>query len=101
MPDQIRTRVRSANLEGGEALRLLLGDPGQELQVIADRIWGDGSSLRDYCYIDDLLEAIALALGAPRQADFSVYNVASGQVAPSGSSSPFSAAWWRASRTSP
>jgi UDP-glucose 4-epimerase len=45
------------------------------------RIWGDGSSVRDYCYIDDLLEAIALALGAPLQEDFSVYNVASGQVA--------------------
>lgn len=42
------------------------------------QIWGDGSAVRDYCYIDDLVEAIvASLLHAPRD-DFAVYNVASG-----------------------
>ncbi|MCB1574634.1 MAG: NAD-dependent epimerase/dehydratase family protein [Xanthomonadales bacterium] len=44
-------------------------------------IWGDGSIVRDYCYIDDLLEAIVLAIDAGDGAAFRVYNVASGATA--------------------
>lgn len=47
----------------------------------AFQIWGDGSSLRDYCYIDDLLEAIALSVEKPLKGNYNVYNVASGQAA--------------------
>lgn len=45
------------------------------------QIWGDGSTLRDYCYIDDLTEAVTCALFAPLKTPFSGYNVASGQTA--------------------
>lgn len=44
-------------------------------------IWGDGSIVRDYCYIDDLLEAIVLAIDAGDCAAFRVYNIASGATA--------------------
>ena len=44
-------------------------------------IWGDGSIVRDYCYIEDLLEAIVLAIDAGDGAAFRVYNVASGATA--------------------
>jgi UDP-glucose 4-epimerase len=44
-------------------------------------IWGDGSIVRDYCYIDDLVEAIVLAIGAEATEAFRVYNVASGATA--------------------
>jgi UDP-glucose 4-epimerase len=44
-------------------------------------IWGDGSIVRDYCYIDDLLDAIVLAIGADASEAFRVYNVASGSTA--------------------
>ena len=37
--------------------------------------------MRDYCYIDDLLEAIVLAIGADDGEAFRVYNVASGATA--------------------
>ncbi|MCB1570613.1 MAG: GDP-mannose 4,6-dehydratase, partial [Xanthomonadales bacterium] len=37
--------------------------------------------VRDYCYIDDLLEAIVLAIDAGDGAAFRVYNVASGATA--------------------
>ena len=45
------------------------------------QIWGDGSTVRDYCYIDDLLEAITMSLLGPARQPFNVYNVASGQTA--------------------
>jgi UDP-glucose 4-epimerase len=38
-------------------------------------IWGDGSTVRDYIYIDDLIDAMVCALGAQGSA---VYNVGSG-----------------------
>lgn len=44
-------------------------------------IWGDGSTVRDYLYIDDLIEAIMLAVMRTPSAGFSTYNVASGQTA--------------------
>ncbi|HET9033361.1 MAG TPA: NAD-dependent epimerase/dehydratase family protein [Dokdonella sp.] len=45
------------------------------------QIWGDGSTLRDYCYIDDLIEAMTCALFAPLEKPFNCYNIASGQTA--------------------
>lgn len=44
-------------------------------------VWGDGSSVRDYCYIDDLVEAVLAALEHRPPAGFGVYNVASGSTA--------------------
>ena len=47
----------------------------------AFQIWGDGSTIRDYCYIDDLVEAITSSLFIPQVRPVNVYNVASGQTA--------------------
>lgn len=47
----------------------------------AFQIWGDGSTIRDYCYIDDLIEALTLSLFTQASQPFNVYNVASGQTA--------------------
>lgn len=44
------------------------------------QIWGDGSIVRDYCYIDDLTRAILAASTTPPSEQFSVYNVASGRT---------------------
>ncbi|MEZ5460901.1 NAD-dependent epimerase/dehydratase family protein [Dokdonella sp.] len=43
------------------------------------QVWGDGSIVRDYCYIDDLVRAIIAASAAAAAQRFRVYNVASGQ----------------------
>lgn len=40
-------------------------------------IWGDGDAVRDFVYVEDVAEAIALAIGNP--ADNGTYNVGSGQ----------------------
>ncbi len=45
------------------------------------QIWGDGTTIRDYCYIDDLVEAVTSSLFVPARQAFNVYNVASGQTA--------------------
>ena len=45
------------------------------------QIWGDGSAVRDYCYIDDLVDAVLSALTARPPTRFAVYNVASGCTA--------------------
>jgi UDP-glucose 4-epimerase len=45
------------------------------------QIWGDGATIRDYCYIDDLSDAVVSALFKPLPQAFNVYNVASGQTA--------------------
>lgn len=44
-------------------------------------IWGDGSSVRDYCHVDDLARLVATIVAAGCPAGFSRYNVASGHVA--------------------
>lgn len=44
------------------------------------QIWGDGSIVRDYCYIDDLTRAIVAATTAAPRNRFNVYNVASGRT---------------------
>ena len=43
------------------------------------RIWGDGSSVRDYLYIDDLVALCISAMGATCANGTCVYNAASGQ----------------------
>ncbi len=43
------------------------------------RIWGDGSAVRDYCYVDDLVDAIRLTLDD--RSGCTIYNVASGCAA--------------------
>jgi UDP-glucose 4-epimerase len=49
---------------------------GKEFQI-----WGDGATVRDYCYVDDLIDAIVLALPDSAAGPFAVYNVASGETA--------------------
>ncbi len=44
-------------------------------------VWGDGSIVRDYCYIDDLADAVVAAIRTSARANFSTYNVASGHLA--------------------
>jgi UDP-glucose 4-epimerase len=44
------------------------------------RIWGDGSSVRDYLYIDDLLALCADVLDANPAPGAHVYNAASGEA---------------------
>lgn len=44
------------------------------------QVWGDGSTVRDYCYIDDLTSAVTSALCDPLRSTFNVYNVASGEA---------------------
>ena len=44
-------------------------------------IWGDGSTVRDYCYIDDLVDAVEWVLRDESPPGFATYNVASGSTA--------------------
>jgi UDP-glucose 4-epimerase len=44
------------------------------------RIWGDGSSVRDYLYVDDLLSLCTAALNADHASGAHVYNAASGEA---------------------
>lgn len=44
-------------------------------------IWGDGSTVRDYCYVDDLVGAVEWALQDASPIGFAAYNVASGRTA--------------------
>jgi UDP-glucose 4-epimerase len=41
------------------------------------QIWGDGTAVRDYCYIEDLVDAFHLALTDTAMSRFSIWNVAS------------------------
>ncbi len=43
-------------------------------------LWGDGSTVRDYLYIDDLLDLVQAVVGAGAFPGFAVYNAASGQA---------------------
>lgn len=45
------------------------------------QVWGDGSVVRDYLFLDDLVEAIVLTTTSKQSARFNVYNVASRQCA--------------------
>ena len=51
-------------------LRMLAGEPC--------RIYGDGKTTRDYCYIDDVVQANLLAATTGADAALGVYNVATG-----------------------
>ena len=45
-------------------------------------VWGDGSTVRDYCYIDDLVDAVRLASTIETPGSrFTLCNVASGETA--------------------
>lgn len=43
-------------------------------------LWGDGSTVRDYLYIDDLVELMEIVLRAGAFQGFSVFNAASGEA---------------------
>jgi len=45
------------------------------------QIWGDGSIIRDYLYLDDLVDAITRSMGSAQTSRLTVYNVASRQTA--------------------
>lgn len=45
------------------------------------QIWGDGSAVRDYCYINDLVEALICTLDQPARTKFAAFNVAGAQTA--------------------
>ena len=53
-------------------LRLLAGEPCQ--------IYGDGKTTRDYCYIDNVVQANLLAAAAGAETARGVYNVAAGDA---------------------
>lgn len=44
-------------------------------------VWGDGASVRDYCYLDDVASAVQAAVMAPPDRGCAIYNVASGYTA--------------------
>ncbi len=44
-------------------------------------VMGDGSTVRDYCFVSDLIGLIMKAIESPQNAPFAVYNAASGQTA--------------------
>jgi UDP-glucose 4-epimerase len=45
------------------------------------QIWGDGSAVRDYCYINDLMKVMICALAQPARTKFATFNVAGGHTA--------------------
>ena len=73
------TILRPSNIYGpGQALRAGFGIIPTLLERARDggkvTIWGDGSSVRDYLYIDDMVAACRLALVGPS----GVYNIGAG-----------------------
>lgn len=83
--DWTATSLRPSNLYGpgqpvskGFAIVPTLFDRASDGKPF--QIWGDGSIVRDYCYIDDLIRAIIAAGTTPPSERFSVYNVASGRT---------------------
>lgn len=72
--------LRFANVYGpGEATqRTIPNFIRAALQDSSPVIYGDGSNLRDYVYIEDTVEAIVLAL-QKETTGYNVYNIASGQ----------------------
>lgn len=46
----------------------------------AFNVWGDGSIVRDYCYIDDMVDAVLVTLATSPSEQLAVYNVASGHA---------------------
>lgn len=54
---------------------------GRALDGTPFPIWGDGSSVRDYCHVDDLARLIASIITTGCPAGYRHYNVASGHTA--------------------
>lgn len=80
------TVLRPSNLYGpgqrvskGFAIIPTLFDRARDGQAF--QIWGDGSTTRDYLYLDDLIDAILRSLATPPESRISLYNVASGHSA--------------------
>lgn len=76
------TILRPSNAYGpGQGLRKGFGFVRTVLEHARNgsslEIWGDGETVRDFVYVEDMAEAIALAIGNP--ADNGTYNVGSGQ----------------------
>lgn len=76
------TILRPSNCYGpGQSLRHGFGLVRTVLQQLQNgapvEVWGDGESVRDYLYIDDLVAAILKTIALP--ADNGTYNIGSGQ----------------------
>ncbi len=76
------TILRPSNAYGpGQDLRRGFGFVRTVLEHASNgsplEIWGDGEAVRDFVFVEDVAEAIALAIGNP--ADNGTYNVGSGQ----------------------
>ena len=74
--------LRPSNLYGpGQTLRSGFGVIRTLLEHLRDgtpmTIWGDGENVRDFLYIDDMVEAVRLAM--QHAAGWQVYNVGAGQ----------------------
>jgi UDP-glucose 4-epimerase len=81
LPGQSITIVRPSNVYGpGQTLRSGFGVVRTMLEHVLRgsvmEIWGDGLSIRDYLYIDDMLSALIRLIDFPR--DKGTYNVGSG-----------------------
>ncbi|MGB0133280.1 NAD-dependent epimerase/dehydratase family protein [Dokdonella sp.] len=83
--DWTATSLRPSNLFGpgqpvskGFAIVPTLFDRASDGEPF--QIWGDGSIVRDYCYIDDLIRAIIAATTVAQTKRFNVYNVANGRT---------------------
>jgi UDP-glucose 4-epimerase len=76
------TILRPSNAYGhGQGLRRGFGFVRSVLEHARNgsplEIWGDGEAVRDFVYVEDVAEAVTLAIGNP--ADNGTYNVGSGQ----------------------
>jgi len=78
------TVVRPSNVYGpGQVPRPGFGLVSTALARCLDgkslQVFGDGKNVRDYLYVDDFSELIALAIASPYQAGFEVFNASFGQ----------------------
>jgi UDP-glucose 4-epimerase len=80
-PGRTVSIVRPANVYGpGQAFRLGFGVIRTMLEHLANEtsmeIWGSGEAVRDYLYIDDMVDALVRLIRLPE--DDSTYNIGSG-----------------------
>ncbi len=78
------TVLRPSNVYGpGQALRPGFGIIATAMAAaLSDKpitLWGDGSAVRDFLYIDDLIDFIQLIITGNRLPGFAVFNAASGE----------------------
>lgn len=81
LPGQSTTIVRPSNVYGpGQSLRSGFGVIRTMLEHVRRgtvmEIWGDGMSVRDFLYVDDMLSALIRLIDFPHDND--IYNVGSG-----------------------